>query len=122
MAKHIGAHTIEAKHASHAVLVSPPGTTTRLILDAEDDRTPGRSLVQALRAQQVERLVGARAVGQQTSERTQRGGGALRVACTYYVMAPSRSAATSASRPSRDLPIPAPPRAITPHTRQPALG
>jgi hypothetical protein len=34
MAKHIGAHTIEAKHASHAVLVSPPGTTTRLILDA----------------------------------------------------------------------------------------
>jgi len=34
MAKHIGAHTVEAKHASHAVLVSQPGTTTRLILDA----------------------------------------------------------------------------------------
>jgi hypothetical protein len=34
MAERIGAHTVEAKRASHAVLVSQPDTTTDLILDA----------------------------------------------------------------------------------------
>lgn len=34
MAKRIGAHTVEVAHASHAVMVSRPGPTTQLVLDA----------------------------------------------------------------------------------------
>jgi hypothetical protein len=39
---------------------------------------------------------------------------ALRVACTHAVSAPSRSAAASASRASRDLPAPGPAMTTTP--------
>jgi pimeloyl-ACP methyl ester carboxylesterase len=34
MAKRIGAHTVEAKRASHVVMMSRPGLTTRLIVRA----------------------------------------------------------------------------------------